>query len=55
MGTSQRFKELKKQRGFVNEQKLIMNSTIGYLPSYLKKKNDLTMSMSKLQVMKEKE
>lgn len=32
-----------------------MSSTIGYLPSYLKKKNELSMSMSKLQVMKEKE
>lgn len=32
-----------------------MSSTIGYLPSYLKKKSELSMSMSKLQVMKEKE
>ena len=33
----------------------MMSSTIGYLPSYLKKKSELSMSMSKLQVMKEKE
>lgn len=37
MGTSQRFKELKKERDYVSHEKVIMNSTIGYLPSYLKK------------------
>ncbi len=38
MGTSQRFKELKKERDYMSNDKAAMNSTIGYLPSYLKKK-----------------
>ena len=37
MGTSQRFKELKKERDYMSNDKAVLNSTIGYLPSYLKK------------------
>ena len=37
MGTSQRFKQLKKEREYVSHEKAVMNSTIGYMPSYFKK------------------